>query len=160
MKTWKQPVCLLLAGAVLYTGTSLDVQASGFRAGMTAVMEELTEHTSADEAVDMIDGVLNPQTGMEESYGYTNLGVANVQNHLNIRKEPKENASLVGTMVKNSGCEVLETTDDGWAKIKSGRVEGYVSMEYLLTGEEAHARAAEAAHDHGDGEHHHVEGAV
>lgn len=139
MKTWKQPVCLLLAGAVLYTGTSLDVQASGFRAGMTAVMEELTEHTSADEAVDMIDGVLNPQTGMEESYGYTNLGVANVQNHLNIRKEPKENASLVGTMVKNSGCEVLETTDDGWAKIKSGRVEGYVSMEYLLTGEEAHA---------------------
>lgn len=145
MKTWKQPVCLLLAGAVLYTGTSLDVQASGFRAGMTAVMEELTEHTSADEAVDMIDGVLNPQTGMEESYGYTNLGVANVQNHLNIRKEPKENASLVGTMVKNSGCEVLETTDDGWAKIKSGRVEGYVSMEYLLTGEEAHARAAEAA---------------
>lgn len=140
MKTWKQPVCLLLAGAVLYTGTSLDVQASGFRAGMTAVMEELTEHTSADEAVDMIDGVLNPQTGMEESYGYTNLGVANVQNHLNIRKEPKENASLVGTMVKNSGCEVLETTDDGWAKIKSGRVEGYVSMEYLLTGEEAHAR--------------------
>ena len=101
MKTWKQPVCLLLAGAVLYTGTSLDVQASGFRAGMTAVMEELTEHTSADEAVDMIDGVLNPQTGMEESYGYTNLGVANVQNHLNIRKEPKENASLDGTMVKN-----------------------------------------------------------
>ena len=90
MKTWKQPVCLLLAGAVLYTGNSLDVQASGFRAGMTAVMEELTEHTSADEAVDMIDGVLNPQTGMEESYGYTNLGVANVQNHLNIRKEPKE----------------------------------------------------------------------
>ena len=143
MKKLAKPLCLMMAGVLLYTSVSLEAEANtDLNVGMTAVIDEMEENISADEAVEVINGVLNPVT---ESYGYTNLGVANVQNHLNIRKEPSETSKLVGTMVKNSGCEVLETTEDGWAKIKSGKVEGYVSMEYLLTGDEAYARAAEAA---------------
>ena len=67
--------------------------------------------------------------------GYTNLGIANVDNWLNVRKEPKEEGEIIGKMPKHAGCEVLDVTDDGyWAHVKSGKVEGYASTEYLLMG--------------------------
>lgn len=75
-------------------------------------------------------------------WGYTNLGIANVDNNLNIRKEPAKNAKLVGKLPKNAACEILEVKD-GWAHITSGEVEGYVSYEYLLTGMDAVIKARE-----------------
>ncbi len=141
MRRSRRALCVLSAGIIFYSSIPLPVSASNLSVGFSAAMDELVESKSVDEAVEIIDQALNPVT---ESYGYTNLGVANVQNHLNIRKEPGETEELVGTMPKNSGCEILETTAEGWAKIKSGNVEGYVSMEYLLTGDEAYARAEEA----------------
>lgn len=69
-------------------------------------------------------------------WGYTNLGIANVDNNLNIRKEPDATAKLVGKLPKNAACEIIDEAD-GWAHIISGEVEGYVSSEYLLTGMDA-----------------------
>lgn len=75
--------------------------------------------------------------------GYTVLGVANVTNYLNVRETPNQDGKLLGKLPMNAGCEILETLD-GWYHIKSGNVEGYVSAEFLLTGEEANERAKEA----------------
>ena len=75
--------------------------------------------------------------------GYTNLGVANVTNYLNVRETPSTDASLLGKLPMNAGCEILETLD-GWYKISSGGVTGYVSAEFLLTGDAANERAKEA----------------
>lgn len=75
--------------------------------------------------------------------GYTVLGVANVTNYLNVRETPDIEGNLLGKLPMNAGCEILETLE-GWYKISSGNVEGYVSAEYLLTGEEANNRAKEA----------------
>ena len=75
-------------------------------------------------------------------WGYTNLGIANVDNNLNIRKEANTSSKLVGKLPKNAACEILDT-EDGWAHIQSGEVEGYVSAEYLLTGMEAVSLARE-----------------
>lgn len=72
--------------------------------------------------------------------GYTNLGVANVTNYLNVRETPDTEGELLGKLPMNAGCEILETLD-GWYKISSGSVEGYVSSEFLLTGKEANERA-------------------
>lgn len=74
--------------------------------------------------------------------GYINLGVADVDNHLNIREGAGEDYNLVGKLPKNAGCEILETEGE-WYKIKSGKVTGYVKGEFLLTGDAAAARAAE-----------------
>lgn len=74
---------------------------------------------------------------------YTVLGVANVTNYLNVRETPDLEGRLLGKLPMNAGCEILET-HDGWYKIRSGNVEGYVSAEFLLTGEEANQRAREA----------------
>ena len=78
------------------------------------------------------------------NWGYTNLGIANVDNNLNIRAIAAEDGKLIGKLPKNAACEVLD--DDGtWAHIKSGKVEGYVSMEYLFTGISAKRKAEELA---------------
>lgn len=75
-------------------------------------------------------------------YGYNNIGIANVENHLNIRETPDESGKLVGKMVNNAACEVL-STEGSWVKIQSGKVEGYCHTDYLLTGLMAKLRADE-----------------
>ncbi|MCM1264438.1 MAG: SH3 domain-containing protein, partial [Butyrivibrio sp.] len=76
------------------------------------------------------------------NWGYTNLGIADVSNNLNIRAIPAADGKLVGKLPKDAACEVLDS-DGEWAHIKSGKVEGYVSCEYLLTGLNAKWRAEE-----------------
>lgn len=71
------------------------------------------------------------------AYDYSNLGVANVDNHLNIRKAPGEDQKIVGKLPKNAGCTIIDIDKDGWAKIKSGKVTGYVMSSFLITGDKA-----------------------
>ncbi len=78
------------------------------------------------------------------NWGYTNLGIADVSDNLNIRAIAAEDGRLVGKLPRNAACEVIDT-DDTWAHIKSGSVEGYVSLEYLLTGVPAKFKAEELA---------------
>ena len=105
-----------------------------------------------------VASILEPSLTVEEyiqvaeeakgaSWGYTNIGIADVEKgNLNVRALPSTNGKLVGKMPKNSACEVLEVTEDGWAHIQSGEVDGYVSMDYLLTGPDAKVRAMELVH--------------
>lgn len=76
------------------------------------------------------------------NWGYTNLGIADVDNNLNIRAIAAEDGRLVGKLPKDAACEVIDS-DGSWAHIKSGKVEGYVSCDYLITGVQAKHRAEE-----------------
>lgn len=78
------------------------------------------------------------------NWGYTNIGIANVDNNLNIRAIPAEDGKLVGKLPKDAACEVLDS-DGTWAHITSGKVDGYVSCDYLLTGIQAKRKAEELA---------------
>ncbi len=69
--------------------------------------------------------------------GFINIGIADVDNNLNIRSGPGENNKLVGKLPKNGGCEILEADNNGWTKISSGKVTGYVKSDYLITGTKA-----------------------
>lgn len=80
----------------------------------------------------------------QNHWGYTNLGIAHVENHLNIRQEPGEDGKLVGKLPKDAACEILGI-ENGWAHIKSGKVEGYCSTDYLYMGSEAIRRGQEVA---------------
>lgn len=77
--------------------------------------------------------------------GFNNIGIANVETNLLIRKEPNSNATILGKMPRHSGCEILEPDNNGWTKVKSGKVTGYVKSEYLITGPEASKLALEIA---------------
>lgn len=76
------------------------------------------------------------------AYGYTNLGIVQVEDHLNIRESAEDGSKIVGKMEGDCGCEIL-SIEGNKAHITSGSVEGYVSTDYLLTGQEALDRAAE-----------------
>ena len=74
------------------------------------------------------------------AFGYTNLGIARVEDHLNVRATAEDDSKIIGKMSNESGCEVLEIVGNK-AHIVSGSVEGWVSTDYLLTGDPAIAYA-------------------
>lgn len=113
------------------------VQAAGSvsnSVGNVGISTILDEEKTYEEYKEAVKGV--------SLYGYQNIGIANVENHLNIRETPDESGKLVGKMSNNAACEVLATEGD-WVKIKSGKVEGYCHSDYLLTGALAGKRAEE-----------------
>ena len=71
---------------------------------------------------------------------YSNLGIVKVSGYLNIRKEPHTGAHVVGTLPDGSACEIQEDLGD-WYHINSGGIDGYISSEYVLTGEGAREEA-------------------
>ena len=95
---------------------------------------EVTEDNEEMTDIDVKDLISN--------LNYDRLGIAKVDNWLNIRQKPNTNSSIVGKLPKNAGCNIY-SVKNGWAKIKSGNVSGYVSSEYLVTDEEAEAYALE-----------------
>ena len=76
---------------------------------------------------------------------YDRPGVSNVSNYLNIRAGAGENEKIIGKLPSYAGCEILEDAN-GWYKISSGGITGYVKSEYILTGD----AARDAAMNHAD----------
>ena len=136
-KNFKKVTALCFAGAIAFSLNVGQVEASPYVsdqavAGMSKVINEYY-----DRALINFD--------IEYDTGYDNLGIANVSEALNVRKGPGEDNSKVGQLPKDGACEIIEIEDNGWAKIKSGKIEGYVDSSYLLTGEEAEQKAEEVA---------------
>ena len=74
---------------------------------------------------------------------YNNMFIASkVNTHLNIR-ESYPDGMIIGKLTKYSGGEILEDLGNGWWKIRSGDIEGYIAGEYCVVGEEAHRLALE-----------------
>lgn len=87
------------------------------------------------------------ETHVELNLNYSRLGVANkVDTYLNVRKKPSEKGKIVGKMTKNSGCHIY-SIKKGWAKIVSGKVNGYVKASYLTTDEKAEKLATKVGRE-------------
>lgn len=73
--------------------------------------------------------------------GYTNLGMSVISSgNLNIRQEASTDSEVVGILTNHNACELLEDAGE-WYKVTSGKVTGYVSKQYLVTGDEAESIA-------------------
>lgn len=72
---------------------------------------------------------------------YADIAIAQVDNYVNVRQEPNTESEVLGKLYNNSAATVHETTADGWYKITSGSVTGYVKCEYVVTGDEELARS-------------------
>ena len=152
--------------AVLHSGT-VATQAASIRAGVSAALAECLNDnakvtmlakegdvSSARSAVTADTSKEHPKNaGKAEKRskkikdpedkticGYTNMGIANVSNYLNIRAEAGEDAKIVGKLPAEAGCEILDTKD-GWYRIRSGKVSGYVRGDYIITGDQAREMA-------------------
>lgn len=72
----------------------------------------------------------------EEEESFKNLVIAKVNDYVNVRSIPSEEGEIVGKLYNKSVGSFIEE-EDGWYKISSGSVEGYVKGEFCVTGEEA-----------------------
>lgn len=76
-------------------------------------------------------------TGLsEEEESFKNLVIAKVHDYVNVRDLPSEEGNIVGKLYDKSVGNFIEE-ENGWYKINSGSVEGYVKGEYCVTGDDA-----------------------
>ena len=139
------------AAGSLTAGVSASLNASeaealDVTAGVTSQLYDKTDvAVAANEKQMVAQGIEDTQTKEAVSEnttedtsicGYKNLGIAQVQGSLNVRKKASTDSKVVGKMTDKDACEIVSVKGD-WAKITSGKVEGYVKTEYLLTGDAA-----------------------
>lgn len=128
--------------AVEVADTGLAKVGQGLSADTMADMLSVPENLrmlSAPENALMADEA--GETEDQDFFGYVNLGIALVDGNLNVRKEPTTESRVVGKMTNHAACEIIAQEGD-WYQITSGNVEGYVSADYIITGDEAFAIAA------------------
>ena len=100
-----------------------------------AAAEEHTENKEETAVTNTLVAV-----GNEEVSPWASKLLPNVEDYLNIRTEPSDEAELAGKLHKGASAEILEKGEE-WTKISSGSVEGYVKNEFCVTGLEAESLA-------------------
>jgi len=73
-------------------------------------------------------------------------GFAKAEDYINVRAAGYAEADVVGTLRNNDAVYIEEVDADGWYKIRSGNVEGYVAGYLIATGDEAASVAQSAAY--------------
>lgn len=76
----------------------------------------------------------------KEEEGFKSFVIAQVNDYVNVRSIPSEEGEILGKLYDKSVGEFIEE-DNGWYKITSGSVTGYVKAEYCVTGDDAVALA-------------------
>ena len=71
---------------------------------------------------------------------YADVAIAQVEGYVNIRSAASEDGEVLGKLYDNSAATVLGE-ENGWYKISSGSVEGYVKSDYVVVGDEELARS-------------------
>lgn len=112
------------------------------------VLVQDTEAATTEETVIAMEDTTEEVVPEEEPDLFDDRCIANVEDELNIRKEPDSEAEFVGSM-ESGAIAIVEGTEGDWTKIKSGDVEGYVLSQYVLTGEVAEAFAKDYVILHG-----------
>ena len=81
------------------------------------------------------EGEESEEPSEEESF--KSLVIAKVNDYVNVRDLPsEEDGEIIGKLYDKSVGYFIEE-ENGWYKIKSGSVEGYVKAEYCVTGDDA-----------------------
>lgn len=163
----KRLASCLLAGVILIGGAGVGTygaQASGVSsviatgttsngspaAGFSKMLSQCLIDTDKAAGAQAAEAAAQSEEAAEEQVSendvpvvaseYADIAIAQVDNYVNVRAEANTDSEVLGKLYNNSAATVLETTDDGWYKITSGSVTGYVKAEYVVTGDEELAR--------------------
>lgn len=104
----------------------------------TSAQETAEESASSSDSAQSEDGF-----GEGSSESAADLAVATVSDYVNVRAEASTDSEIVGKLYKDGVATVLDDNGDGWVKIQSGSVTGYISKDFLATGSEAEKLADE-----------------
>lgn len=156
----------LLAGILLVSSSETTAYAAAMNIGLDAVAAAVEENEAPAQAAEVplagislafsetlgekseeavriaaeaAEQVTENETPVVESE-YADIAIAQVDNYVNVRAEASTESEVLGKLYNNSAATILETTDNGWYKIISGSVTGYVNCEYVVAGDEELAR--------------------
>ena len=142
-----------VAGAIHMFSEELNAQNAATEAEQrNKAVRALEREQPADERTGEQEAVQDAQTEAETATAaghevpvvaseYADIAIAQVNHYVNVRALPNTESEVLGKLYNDSAATVLETTEDGWYKIVSGSVEGYVKAEYVVVGDENLARA-------------------
>lgn len=152
-------VCLLCGTVILFTPNQAEAACYGTSSTGTAIAgvsvalnDYYTSLNRGTVSRSVVEDLITKVGLTQEEAGhpsvldtYTNLGVANLTSgYLNVRKEPSESGEIIGKLTRHGGCEILGE-ENGWYKIQSGPVRGYVSADYIVVGDQAAQIASQEA---------------
>lgn len=110
--------------------------------------EDLSKYLPAPEQVQQTQQTtekVQKKTESTESKMFSDIAIAKVnggnEDYVNVRKKPTTKSKRVGKIYNNCGATIIETTKNGWYKIKSGNCTGYIKAEYFVTGTKAASNA-------------------
>lgn len=95
-----------------------------------------TTLSAATLAMAMSSAVLAAPAAENNKLGGDNVAIADVAGELLIRKSASENAEVIGYIPSGAGV-IMESLNEGWTKVTSGGITGYVKTDYLEWGENA-----------------------
>ena len=73
--------------------------------------------------------------------------VSTAEGYINVRKTPSEEGDVLGKLYPGGIGTVMKSGEaDGWVKIRSGRVRGYVSEDLVAVGDEAGSLMSQAGY--------------
>ena len=124
-------------GTLMYSEAGMSEALDGYGNYIT-----VADNETGNASVEALDVALKFVPEGSVIAGYTNLGVSNVTTYLNVRSGAGTDHNIVGKMPGGAACEILGE-EDGWYKIQSGSVNGYVDKQYILSGYEANVKAME-----------------
>lgn len=146
-----------LAAALMFTGAGMNLSAASvsdanvqagdsdtLTAGVSlAFTDYMTAAIKAETVVNDTPVVAEARTAeqaLAEPSPYADIAIAQVNNYVNVRSEANEESEILGKLYNNSAATVHETVD-GWYRITSGTVTGYVKCEYVVVGDEELAKS-------------------
>lgn len=137
-----------IAGANVVVDEYCQSVASGVVQETSVETEPAPEQTPAQPEVTPAPQPENDNDGhVKLNLNYDRLGIASkVDTYLNVRKKPSESAKIVGKMTKNAGCHIYKIKK-GWAKIVSGKVDGWVKSSYIVTDSKAEELATKVGRE-------------
>lgn len=130
-----------LMGAAVMANAPMWVHASpslelGPQVGISADLDAVEDMGVLEEAMNEV---------VLEAFhldGYSNLGIVTVsEGKVNIRESASMDGKIVGKIGKDAGCDILGEEGE-WLHVRSGKVEGYIKSDYVLTGSSALEQAS------------------
>lgn len=133
---------ILAVGTTMIIGTDTVKADTMFSStGIAGFSLEVDNIVTAERATMADDTKEEESTTKEIPTIDENIVVAKVVKYLNIRQKPSEDAEIVGKLYKGAVGIVLKEVDDGWTKIESGTVTGWVNNDYIVRGKKAESYA-------------------
>lgn len=134
-------ISAFVMGAVILGGMPMGVRASASLG--TSAEIGISADLDAAESTGVLEDAMNDVV-LDAFHldGYSELGIVNVsEGKVNIRESASMDGKIVGKIGKDAGCDILGEEGE-WLHVRSGKVEGYIKSDYVLTGSSALEQAA------------------